>query len=293
MSALFGSVAMAGLEASALGLPFCQIPAGVYEVGDAEIASNPPRHVESDVFELAETPTTNQQLADGLKQLQGKNAVLMYEEHGAARKRHWTIVARGTREEINNIRLGELMDVVPAHVRDKRVSEFSIQGALGMFDLIGIVPVLLGPWLVERSHGRREPTLVNFFESTAIAALFGFFLPTKERWEIAAGDLRDKRYLDERELRRVAHFQPEGAMADVGTKEPNQYGLRDMLGNVWVWMANRIAENSKRRVIAGGCWMDGPELVRATKFGSAPPLYWGEPGVAAIGCRFARQKSSG
>jgi len=95
MSILLGTDATAGLNASALGLEFATIPAGTYDVGDAEYQNNPPRQVAIDRFELAKTPTDNTQLANALRALGNQNTVLMFE---SVQDRRWTIAARGTRE---------------------------------------------------------------------------------------------------------------------------------------------------------------------------------------------------
>jgi len=65
----------------------------------------------------------------------------------------------------------------------------------------------------------------------------------------------------------------------VGQKQPNAYGLFDMLGNVWEWCEDGYDENwysrmpehnpknerqSQFRVLRGGCWINLPLNVRAS-----------------------------
>ena len=89
-----------------------------------------------------------------------------------------------------------------------------------------IISVTLGARLMQGFDHPNQPAIVLGFEASALAALFGLKLPTGIQWEIAAGNLRDKKYRKEKELKAVAHFHAE-ATADVRSKAPNQSGLYD------------------------------------------------------------------
>ena len=64
-------------------------------------------------------------------------------------------------------------------------------------------------------------------------------LPTGSEWEFgAAGGVDAPRYGP---LNSVAWYDPNSGDSthDVGGKQPNAYGLYDMLGNVWEWVEDQ------------------------------------------------------
>jgi formylglycine-generating enzyme required for sulfatase activity len=102
-------------------------------------------------------------------------------------------------------------------------------------------------------------------------------LPYDAEWELAArGGTAGARY---GELNEIAWYaaNSSGMPHPVGTKQPNAYGLYDMLGNVLEWtggffthLSQLEATDPKGRpdgehhTIRGGGWWDAPELVRVT-----------------------------
>lgn len=80
----------------------------------------------------------------------------------------------------------------------------------------------------------------------------GMRLPTESEWEFAAfGGNPAPRYGP---LNEIAWFDGNGddTTHPVGTKRPNNYGLFDMLGNVWEWVEDQSGVDPQRRIMKGG-----------------------------------------
>jgi formylglycine-generating enzyme required for sulfatase activity len=117
-------------------------------------------------------------------------------------------------------------------------------------------------------------------------------LPTEAEWEYAARAGHASRYCfgdEARDLERYAWFgrPPDGATRPVGERAANDWGLRDMHGNVLEWCADwyvgthrAIAPDDPRRppppttrVVRGGSWMDLPLDCRAARRRGIAPGY--------------------
>jgi len=127
----------------------------------------------------------------------------------------------------------------------------------------------------------------GWFQSrAAYVACSGWRLPTEAEWEYAAragttaaryGDINDVAWYDGNSGNKT---QP------VGRKQPNPWGLFDMLGNVWEWCYDGYkgdlrqaatdpveAATGARRVGRGGSWYDDANHVRAAQRNNYTPSF--------------------
>lgn len=96
--------------------------------------------------------------------------------------------------------------------------------------------------------------------------LDGFRMPTEAEWQYACQANTVKiRY---GELNEIAWFKKnsKNETHEVGLKKPNEWGIYDMLGNVWEWCSDIYDEKvyGSYRIFRGGGWCDEERSVMAT-----------------------------
>ncbi|MFC9246673.1 formylglycine-generating enzyme family protein [Streptomyces sp. NPDC057136] len=114
----------------------------------------------------------------------------------------------------------------------------------------------------------------------------GYRLPTEAEWEHACrAGTEGARYgqLDDIAWHRG---NSQESIHDVGGKEPNPWGLYDMLGNVWEWCWDVYDAEvyGTYRVLRGGGWFDEPWSCRASVRRRSHPTFR----IDDVGFRVAR-----
>lgn len=162
-------------------------------------------------------------------------------------------------------------------------------------------------------RARRPVTGASWNHAMAFAAWLTkksgkeYRLPSEAEWEYAARAGTVTRYSWGNDARRgLAHCkeclaQPPDRPAPVGSYPPNAFGLHDMHGNVWEWVADcwnpthegappdgapRLTGQCTLRVLRGGSWGLDFAQVRSSVRGKLPPTWRG--GTGEFGFRVAR-----
>ncbi|KAB2441202.1 formylglycine-generating enzyme family protein [Bacillus luti] len=114
----------------------------------------------------------------------------------------------------------------------------------------------------------------------------GYRLPSEAEWQYAckagtAGYIYG-------ELQKIAWYNENsnGQIHDVGKKEPNAWGLYDMLGNVWEWCYDLYDEKvyGSYRIFRGGSWAEAARGCGATCRRRSHPTFH----IDDLGFRLAR-----
>ena len=119
----------------------------------------------------------------------------------------------------------------------------------------------------------------------------GIRLPTEAEWQFACQEgNKEIRY---GELDKIAWYKNNSSSTSqkVGLKQPNSFGLYDMLGNVWEWCNDIYDETvyGSYRIFRGGGWCDQERSVMATtRRRSHPTLFK----IDDLGFRIAKNIST-
>ena len=114
----------------------------------------------------------------------------------------------------------------------------------------------------------------------------GYRLPSEAEWQYACkADTPGYTY---GELQKIAWYNENsnGQIQDVGKKEPNAWGLSDMLGNVWEWCYDLYDEKvyGSYRIFRGGSWAEEARGCGATCRRRSHPTFH----IDDLGFRLAR-----
>jgi formylglycine-generating enzyme required for sulfatase activity len=148
-----------------------------------------------------------------------------------------------------------------------------------------------------RFKGEKLPVeRVSWTEAARYCAAIGGRLPTEAEWEYAARGGKEAARYGELEAIAWHDRNSDSETHEVGQKQPNAFGLYDMLGNVFEWTADwdgpylgagtvdpKGPGSGTDRVLRGGSWVSNPRNARASFRDRLAPVF----GDFIIGLRCA------
>jgi formylglycine-generating enzyme required for sulfatase activity len=151
------------------------------------------------------------------------------------------------------------------------------------------------------SHGNFPMVNVSWEDAQAFCQWGGGRLPTEAEWEYAArAGSTEARYGPIDQIAWYASNSGTG-IHPVAQKQPNKFGLYDVLGNVWKWVADWESdkyyetspstdpmgpESGGDHVLRGGSWVSNPKDVRVSVRGRTKQT----SGAPSIGFRCVQEE---
>ncbi len=134
---------------------------------------------------------------------------------------------------------------------------------------------------------------VAFCKWLAAEAGQEYRLPSEAEWEYAARAGTDAEYPAGLEQAAWYKHNSEGKTHPVGRKQPNAWGLYDMLGNAWEWVADVWSESYSGAPADGSARLDGGTGHKSFAPGDGRVLRGGAWGLPGTALRFAERPPFG
>ena len=239
--ALSGPAARAADYTNSIGMKFKDIPAGRFYMGSCKLSR-------------ADREANKKRKFMGLpaKGATGPSGAGADDEaFDNETPQHEVRIGRGFRMGVYEVTLGQFKQYIAAAGRDDLLTDDFIQ-----YNSSGDRAPVVG---VYRDDARGFIGWLNKKEGTQ-----AYRLPSEAEWEYAARAGTTTRYSWGNAIGRnrancdgCGSRWDDGRPAPVGSFEPNAFGLYDMHGNVWEWVADCWHDNYKGAPTDGSAWTNG------------------------------------